>query len=117
MAHPLRVFSPGDVLDGYVLQDGDCPFSDTDPIYLNPDDGGQEGSTFCGFADGDRICCAHSVYTAWLSGAPDFLPSTRTTPVALCIGHGEVVRQWPELVQMHTVRPAGTTASWREAAV
>ena len=110
-----RLNQPGDVLNGYVLQAGDCPYSDTDPGDLNPDDGGPEGSTYCGFADDDAMCCAESAYTAWISGMPPW-PGAEVmdgVPVSLCTGHAEVVRGWVELIRMHTVRPAGTIADWR----
>lgn len=110
-----RVHQPGNVLDGYVLQDGDCPFSDADPSDLNPDDGGPEGSLYCGFADDERMCCGESGYTAWICGMPPW-PGAEAldgVPVALCAGHAEVVRGWVELLRMHTVRAAGTTATWR----
>lgn len=103
------------MLDGVLLQDGDCPFSDADPGDLNSDDGGPEGSIYCGFADGDAICCAESAYTAWLMGMPPWPGAEELdgVPVAVCSGHAEVVRGWVELLRMHTVRAAGAVASWR----
>lgn len=118
-----RVFAPGDICppvtfadgvrSGYVMHDGDCPYSDADLIDMCPDDGRPDSSSVCGFGDGDRICCAPGAYTAWIAGVPALDQFAKTgNPVALCPGHAEVVRNWPELIRMHQVRPAGTAAEW-----
>ena len=124
VAERHRVFRPGDVCppvtftdgerSGYVMHDGDCPYSDSDVIDLCYDDGLPDSSSVCGFGDGDRMCCAPGVYTGWFGGMcpiDDHLADTGN-PAALCPGHAEVVRGWPELIRMHQVRPAGTAAEW-----
>lgn len=68
VAERHRVFRPGDVCppvtftdgerSGYVMHDGDCPYSDSDVIDLCYDDGLPDSSSVCGFGDGDRMCCA-----------------------------------------------------------
>lgn len=126
MSAPVRhrVFQPGDVCppvtftdgvrSGYVMHDGDCPYSDADLLDLCPDDGQSDSGSVCGFGDGDRMCCAPAAYTAWVGGMVPIYDEFAETgnPFALCPGHAEVVRRWMELIRMHQVRPAGTAAVW-----
>ena len=108
MSAVTRLHQPGEVLDGYVLQDGDClshaPF-EVAVWTLCPDDGQPDSGTLCGFADDEgRICPAAGAFTAWFHACG--------LPTALCAGHAAIVRDWPQLQQMHTVRAAGDRASW-----
>lgn len=99
----MRLLQVGDRCpDGHMMQAEDCPNTDPAIASLIVDDGGPDSGSVCGLTDGEAICCQPGAYTVCTDGLP----------YAVCIPHTTVVRQWPRIDRVHTVRPCGQTASW-----